>query len=276
MLKRFGLGIVIALALAAELSPQAKCSGCNEGAITGQLQVDAVVTRTWSPITKDAIIGDADEGQMCLGTFCFGQANQTISTTVLNGAVWFHNGSTNVENLAYVWSDSADVPRFVLSETGADLTTYSPRSLIVGPAATIASVDENILCSTHAWLSNLDCDTAGSGADLGVQDDGEFGGSVWVGGSLISGDSANVASATTTALGEGNLFHITGTTTITTLNTCNAANNGRDLTLIFDGILTFTDGNNLKLAGNFVTTADDVIQLSCDGTNWYESDRSIN
>jgi len=95
-------------------------------------------------------------------------------------------------------------------------------------------------------------------------------------GTITFADSANVASATTTALGTGNLFHITGTTTITTVNTCDAANNGRLLTLIFDGILTFTDGNNLKLAGNFVTTADDAIQLICDGVNWYEISRSVN
>jgi len=41
-------------------------------------------------------------------------------------------------------------------------------------------------------------------------------------------------------------------------------------------VLTFTDGNNLKLAGDFVTTADDTTQLMCDGTNWYEMSRSVN
>lgn len=46
---------------------------------------------------------------------------------------------------------------------------------------------------------------------------------------------------------------------------------------MFQGIVTFTDGNNLKLAGNFVTTADDTITLCCaDGTNWYEVCRSVN
>ena len=35
------------------------------------------------------------------------------------------------------------------------------------------------------------------------------------------------------------------------------------------------DGN-LKLAGNFVTTADDVITMTGDGTNWYEVSRSVN
>lgn len=96
-------------------------------------------------------------------------------------------------------------------------------------------------------------------------------------GTVTFADFANVASATTTTLTAGNLFHITGTTNITTLNTCGAAENGRLVTLIFDGILTFTDGNNLKLAGNFATTADDTIQLLCDGTNWYETGtRSVN
>ena len=41
-------------------------------------------------------------------------------------------------------------------------------------------------------------------------------------------------------------------------------------------VLTFTDGSNLKLAGNFVTTADDTITLAYDGTNWYEICRSVN
>ncbi|KKK68484.1 hypothetical protein LCGC14_2943580, partial [marine sediment metagenome] len=89
-------------------------------------------------------------------------------------------------------------------------------------------------------------------------------------------DSANVASTATMTLPAGNLFHITGTDAITTMNTCNAANNGRLVTLIFDAVLTFTDGNNLKLAGDFVTTADDAIQLICDGTNWYQTSRSVN
>lgn len=95
-------------------------------------------------------------------------------------------------------------------------------------------------------------------------------------GTVTFADSANVASATTTTLTAGNVFHITGTTTITTLDTCDAANNGRIVSLIFDGVLTFTDGNNLLIAGDFVTTADDAIMLTCDGTNWYENSRSVN
>jgi hypothetical protein len=88
--------------------------------------------------------------------------------------------------------------------------------------------------------------------------------------------SQNATSAATTTLAAGNLFHITGTTNITALNTCDATNNGREVALIFDDVLTFTDGGNLILAGNFVTTANDVIKLVCDGSNWYEISRSVN
>ena len=95
-------------------------------------------------------------------------------------------------------------------------------------------------------------------------------------GTLKQAASANVASAATTALSAGNLFRITGSTGITTLNPCDTNNNGRQVVLIFDGALTVTDGSNLKLAGNFTTTADDTLTLACDGSNWYEVARSVN
>jgi len=67
-----------------------------------------------------------------------------------------------------------------------------------------------------------------------------------------------------------------GTATITSISAASNHRN-RTVTLMFQGIVTFTDGNNLKLAGNFVTTADDTITLCCaDGTNWYEVCRSVN
>ena len=66
---------------------------------------------------------------------------------------------------------------------------------------------------------------------------------------------------------------VTGTTSITTIS---AGFAGRLLVLEFEGVLTVTDGSNLKLAGNFVTTADDTITLVSDGTNWIEVCRSAN
>ncbi len=89
-------------------------------------------------------------------------------------------------------------------------------------------------------------------------------------------NGSNVTSAATATLGVGNLFHVTGTVNITTLDTCDATTAGLTVTLVFDDILTFTDGNNLKLAGNFITSADDTITLVCDGANWLEVARSAN
>jgi hypothetical protein len=73
----------------------------------------------------------------------------------------------------------------------------------------------------------------------------------------------------------GEVFHVTGTTNITSITATNVKP-GQRITIIFDGILTFTDGSNLKLAGNLVTTADDTITLVYDGVNFYEVGRSVN
>lgn len=76
-------------------------------------------------------------------------------------------------------------------------------------------------------------------------------------------------------LGAGTYFYITGTNNITSIAAADSTA-GRFLVLRFADVLTFTDGNNLKLAGNLATTADDTITLMCDGTNWYEMARSAN
>jgi len=85
---------------------------------------------------------------------------------------------------------------------------------------------------------------------------------------------ADVASATA-IVPTGNVFHVTGTTSITSITSTNISSGAR-ITLIFDGILTFTAGNNLKIAGNMTTSALDTITLVYDGTNWFEVARSVN
>lgn len=91
----------------------------------------------------------------------------------------------------------------------------------------------------------------------------------------IGGGVVSVASAATiTVPTVGDLINVTGTTGITSISATGQA--GRRVTLVFAGALTVTDGSNLKLNGNFVTTADDCLTLVCDGTNWYEVSRSAN
>jgi hypothetical protein len=84
-----------------------------------------------------------------------------------------------------------------------------------------------------------------------------------------------VASATAMPVPTGRVFHVTGTTTITSITSTNFQT-GACVTLIFDDVLTFSDANNLKLAGDFITSADDTISLCYDGSNWYGTGRSVN
>jgi len=95
------------------------------------------------------------------------------------------------------------------------------------------------------------------------------GGNFNLNGNIIDpAESINIASAATiTLINSGTYFNITGTTNITSVT---ASWVGRTVTLRFAGILTFTNGSNLKLNGNFVTAADSTISLICNGTNWYE------
>jgi hypothetical protein len=84
-----------------------------------------------------------------------------------------------------------------------------------------------------------------------------------------------VASVAALTLGLGSrIFTITGTTNITSIVTSGWT--GKSVTLKFDGILTVTDGSNLKLNGNFVTASTSTLTLFCDGTDWFETGRSSN
>lgn len=71
----------------------------------------------------------------------------------------------------------------------------------------------------------------------------------------------------------GNVFSVSGTTNIGNIS---GAWGGRRVTLIFQGVLTVVDGAVINIAGNFVTTANDVLELLYDGTQWLEVGRSAN
>ena len=125
-------------------------------------------------------------------------------------------------------------------------------------------------------------DNAGAGA-FAINNTGATTTNLVIGDNFMRGNTAvsavaitvqDVASAAALTLpNTANYFDITGTTNITSMTLTYP---GHRVTLSFEGILTFTDGSNLKLAGNFVTTADDSITLVCDGVSWIEIGRSVN
>lgn len=91
----------------------------------------------------------------------------------------------------------------------------------------------------------------------------------------LLGGGAAVASAAALPVPTGRVFHVTGTTGITSITSTNFGA-GTVITLIFDDILTVSDGNNLVLAGAFVTAANSTLTLAYDGASWFETGRSTN
>lgn len=94
----------------------------------------------------------------------------------------------------------------------------------------------------------------------------------------VDGNQTNltrtVASANTLTLPtDGQYFYIIGTLGIMSIT---ASWPDRRVTFQFDDVTTVFDGNNLILAGNFVTTYQDTITLVSDGSNWIECSRSVN
>jgi len=91
----------------------------------------------------------------------------------------------------------------------------------------------------------------------------------------LMGGGANVTSATALPVPAAGLYHVTGTTTITSITSTNIGA-GTCITLIFDGALTFTNGSNLVIGTDFVTTANDTWHGCYDGTSWFELSRKAN
>lgn len=86
--------------------------------------------------------------------------------------------------------------------------------------------------------------------------------------------SETTASAAAMPVPTARVVNVTGAVAITSIASGGAE--GQIVTYVFASTPTFTDGSNLKLAGNLVATADDTITLVCTGDNWYEVGRSVN
>lgn len=132
----------------------------------------------------DISIGDTDGtptyGVVRMGDGIIGRVSFVSGSLDLDGAIMIRNvGGAVTSNIEYVFADSSNNVRFALATTGADMGSYSPRSLIAaGPAPANSNM---VNCDTWtADNTNIDCDTATTGADLFVQDDLEVEGLIYV------------------------------------------------------------------------------------------------
>jgi len=179
----------------------------------------------------------------------------------------FSNGAWVIGNNSGIYSSSTTYGVIIAGRTGNDGMTWQGGS---------DPTYRNIPLVLHNAAGSVVARGAGSQtADiLQIQDSAKNILSSFNSLGMFSNKGANVSSASA-IVPTGQLFHVTGTTNITSITATNVKA-GTSIKIIFDGVLTLTDGNNLKLAGNFTTSADATITLVYDGTNFYETSRSTN
>ena len=97
-----------------------------------------------------------------------------------------------------------------------------------------------------------------------------------VAGGIVSSVCDTVASATNITLTNFNNFLITGTTQIDSITIASTVADFALIYLEFNGSCQVTDGNNLKLAGNFSGTDDDILILQKRGAAYYQVSGSNN
>ena len=183
-------------------------------------------------------------------------AEASSSNVIFNGCIAKILGAVSATGLGFHVSASDNIALNGNTATGFDI------GLKIQGGSTKVQLGLNILLGNTTDLSILD---GSSEVRMGPNTFATF----------AEATPASIASATALTLPVGpDQIIVTGTTTITSIVATGQAR--RTVTLQFTGILTFTAGSNLKLAGNFVTSADDTITLYCDGTNWFELARSVN
>jgi len=226
---------------------------------------------TTSQITE--LLGIADlidfTGKSGNGTTAIGATITSIQTNdclIWDGAKWINSSSCGGGGSGDMLLAS------VQTVTGAK--TFNATKLIVGTSSSAPSVvansfyrnstDGKLYIGANSGASWNELMEAGVSGPISVSNGGN--GLIGFGNAVASTSSITVS---------GKIFHVTGTTNITSIS-ATGISAGTEITIIFDGILTFTDGSNLKLNGNFVTSADDTITLVYDGTSWFETSRSTN
>ena len=159
------------------------------------IDIDADTTVLWNFIGAagagdysvpdiDLAVGDVttpDYGLIQCGDAIFGRTSRVTGALDLDGTVVLVNRTSPTgSNILFAMMDATNSVRFALPKSAVGNATYNPRSmLIAGPAPV------NDGCVTVSYwqgtgiFDNLACDTSGSGADLGVQNDLEVEGTIY-------------------------------------------------------------------------------------------------
>ncbi len=130
-------------------------------------------------------------GAMTLGYAEIFVSNLSVVGMDLNGTLISRmppaHGTSDIE---FAWATSDNLIRFAIPVADKDFATYNPRSFMIGGDLGQAFNNSIINCSAQGY-ENIDCNTNGTGADLGVQDDLEVQGTGYFG-NLSSNDWTNI------------------------------------------------------------------------------------
>jgi hypothetical protein len=144
----------------------------------------------------DLTVGNtSDYGIMQVGNFSVGRSSYKAGAVDFDGTVLFRNLSapaTGPVEFAFAMTGGTSL-RFAIAKAAVGNATYNSRSLLcAGPApASTAAVTVAHWQGTGIF-DNLVCDTAGDGADLGVQNDLEVEGDIFTDSILESTTAAGV------------------------------------------------------------------------------------
>ena len=161
--------------------------------------------------------------------------------------------ATNASNSATSASASATTATTQATNASNSATAAATSATNAATSATNAAASATAAANSAATLTYATTTETltGTAANRIVSPDGLA--ALWEKGS-------NVAAAATVVLGEGGLFHITGTGGPVTDIDFGTAKDGRFALLIIDSTPTFTHGSTLKISGgeNWAPTADDM------------------
>jgi len=177
------------------ISDDAQKLVCDDSAIEnfgdGSVAIPGVVTIRGigdGELTNyDLKVGDTETptyGMIQIGNAAIGRTSFNVGNIDLDGAILFRNIAGPVTGkIEFIFTESTGgTTRFALPKSGIGNATYNPRSmLIAGPApADTDMVTVGYWQTANNIFDNLLCDTAGNGADLGVQNDLEVEGDIFI------------------------------------------------------------------------------------------------
>lgn len=225
---------------------------------TGAIPVSATLTGTANEITVTNGAGSITLATpQAIGTSSNPSFNG-LSLTGLNANAFIYSGTASaLTGTATPANGELLIGSTGVAPTKATLTGTANQVVVTNGAGSITlSTPQSIATSSTPAFAGLTLTGKLIPATANI--------TMGVGSSALNANSADVQFITGDA----------GTNTVTSIAN---GTSGQRLTLVFrDNLVTLSDASTLKLNGDFVSTADDVLSLVSDGTNWYEISRSAN